>query len=85
MTRAPQPPSLKAQVAKITPRPLFLISAGTCYERDANRVFYRAAGEPKTLWEMPKAPHTGGLATYPKQYERRVVAFFERALIRGFR
>jgi uncharacterized protein len=80
MTRAPQPPSLKTQVAKIAPRPLLLISSGTGYERDANRVFYRAAGEPKELWEMPHAPHTGGLSTYPRQYERRVVAFFERAL-----
>lgn len=83
MTRAPQPPSIKTQVGKIAPRPLFLISSGTSYERDANRVFYRAAGEPKTLWEMPNAPHTGGLATYPKQYERRVIAFFERALVRN--
>ena len=81
MTRAPQPPSLKTQVAKIAPRPLFLISSGTSYERDANRVFYRAAGEPKTLWEMPSASHTGGLAAYPKEYERRVVAFFDRALV----
>ncbi len=83
MTRAPQPPSLKTQVAKIAPRPAFLISSGTSYERDANRVFYRAAGEPKTLWEMPTAAHTGGLAAYPKEYERRVVAFFDRALVRN--
>ena len=81
LTRAPQPPSLKNQVAKIAPRPLFLISSGTSYERDANRVFYRAAGEPKTLWEMPNASHTGGLAAYPRAYERRVVAFFNRALL----
>jgi uncharacterized protein len=80
MSRAPEPPSLKTQVAKIGPRPLLLISSGTGYERDANRVFYRAAGDPKELWEMPNAPHTGGLATYPQRYERRVVAFFERAL-----
>ena len=83
MTRAPQPSSLKTQVAKIAPRPVFLISSGTSYERDANRVFYRAAAEPKTLWEMPTAAHTGGLAAYPKEYERRVVAFFDRALVRN--
>ena len=84
MTRAPQPPSLReTQVAKIAPRPVFLISSGAGYERDANRVFYRAAGEPKTLWEMPTAAHTGGLAAYPKEYERRVVAFFDRALVRN--
>jgi uncharacterized protein len=79
LSRAPQPPSLKTEVARIAPRPVFLISSGTSYEHDANRVFYRAAGRPKTLWEMP---HTGGLATHPREYERRVVAFFERALVR---
>jgi hypothetical protein len=41
-----------------------------------------SAGEPKTLWEIPEAEHVGGLAARPAEYERRVVAFFDRALLR---
>jgi hypothetical protein len=40
-----------------------------------------AAGRPKTLWEIPGAGHTGGLKAQPQQYEQRVIAFFERALL----
>ena len=64
MTRAPQPPSLKTQVAKIAPRPLFLISSGTSYERDANRVFYarpvsrRRSGRCRPLRTRAASPPT---------------------------
>ena len=42
--------------------------------------YYAAAGEPKGLWEVPGASHTGGIEARPKEYERRVVAFFDDAL-----
>ena len=59
-------------VARIAPRPIFLISSGRDYERDMNRACAARARGPVTLWEMPDAPHTGGLATYPREYDRRV-------------
>jgi uncharacterized protein len=75
------PPSLATMVARIAPRPIFLISSGRDYERDMNRAYAARARGPVTLWEMPDAPHTGGLATYPREYDRRVTAFFDRALL----
>ena len=75
------PPALKEQVAKIGPRPIFFISAGSsAYERDLVRAYSRAATGPHTWWAVPGAAHTGGLATAPREYERRVIAFFDRAL-----
>lgn len=43
--------------------------------------FYAAAGAPKTLWKIPEAAHTGGFQARPHQYERRVVGFFDEALL----
>ena len=48
-----------------------------------NADFYAAAGRPKTLWKIAEAEHTGGLSARPTQYERRVVAFFDSALLDG--
>jgi pimeloyl-ACP methyl ester carboxylesterase len=80
LSHTASPPSLKRQVAKIAPRPLFLISSGTGYEHELNRAWFRAATGPKTLWEITDAKHTGGLAAHPRAYERRVTSFFARAL-----
>jgi uncharacterized protein len=76
------PPDLKELVSRIAPRPIFLIFAthGQGGE-ELNPSYYEAAGEPKTLWEIPEAGHTGGLDARPQQYERRVIAFFHKALL----
>jgi len=77
------PPSLGTMVARIAPRPIFLISSGRGFERDFNRVYAKKARGPVTLWEIPDAEHTTGLATYPREYDRRVTRFFDRALAVG--
>ena len=41
-----------------------------------------AAGAPKTLWEIPESKHVDGLQARPREYERRVVGFFDDALLR---
>jgi hypothetical protein len=76
------PPSLKSLVPRIAPRPLFLIYAthGQGGEVELSPQYYAAAGEPKTLWAMTDASHTGGITARPQEYERRVVAFFDHAL-----
>jgi fermentation-respiration switch protein FrsA (DUF1100 family) len=73
---------LKSLVPRIGPRPLFLIYAthGQGGEVELSPQYYAAAGEPKTLWAMPDASHTGGITARPQEYERRVVAFFDHAL-----
>ena len=77
------PTNLKHLVGKIAPRPLLLIAAPNSGNgEDLNRGFFKAAGEPKTLWEIPESKHVGGLAARPQEYERRVIGFFDEALPR---
>ena len=77
------PPSLDDLVGRIAPRPVFLIYAtpGQGGEAELTKVFYDAAREPKTIWRVPGAGHTGGIEARPEEYERRVIAFFDDALL----
>jgi uncharacterized protein len=76
------PPSLKQLVPRIAPAAVFLIYGehDQANVRDLAPVYYRAARGPKALWRVPGASHTGGFDADPREYERRVVAFFDRAL-----
>jgi fermentation-respiration switch protein FrsA (DUF1100 family) len=77
------PTHLKDLVGRIAPRPLMLIAAPNSPNgEELNRDYIAAAGEPKTLWEIPESKHVGGLAARPAEYERRVIGFFDRALAR---
>jgi fermentation-respiration switch protein FrsA (DUF1100 family) len=78
------PPSLESEVARIAPRAVFLVygengQGGT--EEKPNKLFYAAAGAPKAIWEVPESQHISGITTRPREYERRVVGFFDRALL----
>jgi hypothetical protein len=76
------PTNLKDLVPKIAPRAMFLIAAPNAPTgEDLNRGYYKAAGEPKTLWEIPESKHVGGLTARPAEYERRVTRFFDDALL----
>jgi hypothetical protein len=76
------PPNLHDLVGRITPRHVFLIAAGRGVDSEAlNPGFYAAAREPKTLWEIPEAGHVAGIRARPAEYERRVVGFFDEALL----
>jgi uncharacterized protein len=77
------PPSLKDLVGRIAPTPVFFIYGehGQDGERNLNPTYYAAAGAPKTLWQVPGSGHVGGINAQPKQYERRVVGFFDRSLL----
>jgi fermentation-respiration switch protein FrsA (DUF1100 family) len=82
LSGTPPPESLNDLARRIAPRPVFLIYAehGVGSE-DLNQNFYRAAGEPKQLWRVSGAGHTGGMTARPHAYERRVVGFFDHALL----
>ncbi len=77
------PPNLKSLVGRIAPRPVFFIYG----EHDQTNVqeltpsYYAAAGDPKQLWEVADASHTGGIDTHPREYEQRVISFFDQALL----
>jgi uncharacterized protein len=78
------PEDLKGLGSRISPRAVFFIygehgQGGT--EKRPNQGFYAAAGEPKEIWEVPGAQHVGGITTKPAEYERRVIAFFDRTLL----
>ncbi len=77
------PPSLEGLAAQIAPRPVLFVygSEGQEMEKALTPAYFEAAGEPKTLWEIAGAGHTGGLASSPVEYERRVVGFFDQALL----
>jgi len=70
-------------IGEIAPRPVLLIygsresSLGGAYKQLA------AAGENATLWVVEGAGHGNYLAVAPAEYERRVVAFFDNALLGG--
>ena len=76
------PANLKNLVGRIAPRPVMLIAApNSDHGEELNRGFYAPAGEPKTLWEIPEAEPLGGIDARPREYERRVVGFFDDALL----
>jgi MYXO-CTERM domain-containing protein len=79
------PPSLKDLVGRISPTPVFFIYGehGQDGERNLNPTYYKAAGKPKTIWEVSGSGHVGGITAQPREYERRVVGFFDRALLNG--
>jgi fermentation-respiration switch protein FrsA (DUF1100 family) len=75
------PPNLNDLVADISPRSVFLVYAehGQGGE-DLSQDFYESAKEPKFVWKVPGAKHTEGIDKRPREYERRMIAFFDGAL-----
>ena len=77
------PPNLNDVVDRIAPRAVFLIYAkGGQGGEQLSQDFYDSAREPKEVWEVLEGGHVGGLDARPREYERRVVAFFDEALLR---
>jgi len=79
----PPPASLKDLVGRIAPTPVFFVYGehGQPGERNLNPTYYRSAGEPKEIWEVPGSGHVGGIDARPIEYERRVIGFFDDALL----
>jgi fermentation-respiration switch protein FrsA (DUF1100 family) len=76
------PPDLKSLVPKISAAVFFVYGErGQPTEEPANKAFYAAARAPRELWEVPGAGHIGGTEAAPLEYERRIVAFFDRTLL----
>jgi len=77
------PPPIVDRIGGIAPTPVFLIYAdpGMGGENTRQPKYYAAAREPKSIWKVPGSKHTGGIDARPAEYERRVVAFFDGALL----
>ncbi|MBI4863850.1 MAG: alpha/beta fold hydrolase [Candidatus Riflebacteria bacterium] len=70
-----------AEIASISPRPLFIIH-GTSDEvipHTQSQLLDEVARQPKEVWIVPGAFHTGVREMHPEEYHRRVLAFLERA------
>jgi uncharacterized protein len=75
---------LEELVDDVSPTPLLLVATGGSLpeELDVNRIYAEAAREPVELWQLPEVNHTAAIRERPKEYERRVVGFFDRALLK---
>jgi pimeloyl-ACP methyl ester carboxylesterase len=77
------PPADLVDLAARTTQPLLLIAAPNSPNGETlNRDYARAAGDNAELWEIPEAGHVGGQDARPAEYERRVIGFFDAALLR---
>jgi len=72
---------LKDLTGRIAPTPLMLIAdPESGHGEELNRDYHQAAGQPKTLWEIPGAGHVGGVTSHAAEYEQRVIGFLDRYL-----
>jgi hypothetical protein len=84
LTAAAPPTPLAEAAGAAAPRPVMLVAAGAVADEARSAEHLRAASPGNvTLWVVPGAGHTRGLATDPSGWEERVVGFLDRALIEG--
>lgn len=84
LTDAPTPRPLRAAIASSPRRPVLLVVAGdVADERHAAEALRAASPATVEVWVVAGAGHTGGLATDPDGWARRVDAFFDHALLEG--
>jgi len=71
------------EIAKISPRATFVIDGweGGAVLMNSPHRLYDAANEPKQIWMEDGVPHLGMYGAYPKQYEEKVIAFFDKYLL----
>jgi len=67
-------------IGKIAPRPILFIASG---KKDIyfSRLFCEAADEPKELWKLSDGQHGAAYLQDAHEYARRVIEFFDKALI----
>jgi uncharacterized protein len=72
-----------ADIARISPRPVFLIQGmgDGMIPLDSAERLYNAAGEPRQLWTEKDVPHLNMYAFYRIRYTKWVIKFFEEYLL----
>ena len=73
-------PNIEGAVAKIGPRPWFMIHGerDTYISTEIARTLFAEAREPKELWVVPQAKHNRGRELQPTEYAAKLALFFER-------
>lgn len=77
-------PAPMAQALGQRSQPLLLIATGQDghgRELRQEEWFHTLAAQPKTLWELPDVGHGEGLARHAAEYEQRVIALYDAALL----
>ena len=74
------PTGVLKSVEEISPRPMLLISTGRGKERLWGNRIFKAAREPKDIWEIPEALHGEGFKLYPEKYSEKLGSFFDEIL-----
>jgi hypothetical protein len=76
------PTKLTDLVPRISPRPVLFIWAPNGGNAETmNPTYRRLAGRHASAWKMEGARHIHGITAQPRAYERRVTAFFDKALL----
>ena len=70
------------ELAKINPRSIFFIHGleDDLIPPEESRRLYEAARGGRELWLVPEAAHARAIEAAPEEYQRRVLAFWERCL-----
>jgi pimeloyl-ACP methyl ester carboxylesterase len=79
LTASSPPPDLGRLVGELQ-APTLLIAAGRAQEARFGRIYAERSHGRARLWQVPDAGHTQALRIHARAYERRVSAFFDRAL-----
>ncbi len=75
------PPASLASSARATaPRPILLVAAGEVPDEQHAATWIAASRSHVSIWVVPGAQHTGGLTAQPREWEKRVIDFFDHAL-----
>ena len=78
------PPKLTDLIPRIAPRPTMFIWAPNGGNVEwMNPTYTRLAGANSSIWEIDDVSHIRGLAGHPEEYEKRVVGFFDAALLQA--
>jgi pimeloyl-ACP methyl ester carboxylesterase len=77
------PPPLMRLVPRIAPRDVLLIGSQLPDELDLMSRYKELGGESFDIWFIPEAKHIGGFDLHPEEYEQRVIAFFDGALLQS--
>lgn len=63
------------------PKPILVVAGENDRSLGGTKRFFERACEPKELWIVPNAGHASFAVATPEEYERRVLAFFDRWLL----
>lgn len=71
------------RIGHISPRPVLIIQGldDSAVPAGSGQSLYNAAGEPRTLWSEAGVEHVAMYSSRPDEYERRVLSFFDSALL----